>query len=323
MKYRTLGKTGIKVSEIGFGAWSIGDPRWGNQDEKESIRALNKAIDNGVNLIDTAQEYGRSEQIIGEFLKKRKENIYIVTKIPPIPGIWPPSPYDNIEDRFPDVYIKEKVEKSLKMLNTEKIDILLLHTWTRAWNRNPTPLEVLNRLKKEGKINFFGISTPEQDQNSVIDIMKDGMVDVIELIFNIFEQEPIAELLPVAKEYKIGTIGRVPFDEGSLTGKYTKKTVFACGDFRNDYFKGDKLLKTIERIDKIKEEIKDTGFTLPQISLKFILRQKSINTVIPGMRKNYQVEENIKVSDLPNPPEALIERLQKHYWINNLARYFW
>lgn len=319
MKYRNLGKTGIKVSEIGFGGWAIGGG-WGAQDDKESIEALHTAIDNGINFIDTAEGYGngKSEKIIAEILKTRKEDVTVATKIPPIEGIWPPSPYCKIEDRYPESYIRKNIEERLKFLNTDCIDLLQLHTWTRAWNSNPTALEILKDLKKEGKIKAIGISTPEQDQNCVIDLMRKGYLDVIQVIYNIFEQEPAAEILPVAKENNVGVILRVAFDEGVLTGKYKADSTFGDGDFRNSYFKGDRLERAVKRVDKIKEEIKDTDLTMPQLALKFPLAHNAVSTVIPGMRNRKQALANSAVSDLDNLSDDLIKRLQKHQWLRGV-----
>jgi aryl-alcohol dehydrogenase-like predicted oxidoreductase len=329
MKFRILGKTGFKVSEIGFGAWAIGGntpghPHWGNQSDKDSIDALHIAIDNGINFIETARGYGfgKSEQLIGQVLKERKERIYVATKTPPNEGKWPPSPYDKAEDRFPEKYLREDVEDRLNKLGVDCLDILMIHTWTRAWNKDPKPLIFLDKLRKEGKIRFIGVSTPEQDQNSLIDLMKNGFVDVISLIFNIFEQEPAAEMLSVAKEYNVGVIDRVVFDEGSLTGKYTEDTKFEEGDVRNNYFKGDKLKWTMKKIEKIKEDVKDSGLTMAQIAVKFALNQAAINTVIPGIRNTWQAKENAGMSDLPPLSKELVEKLQKRYWVNNLGRYY-
>jgi len=317
MKYRTMGKTGYKISEIGFGAWQIGGGSWGAQNDEDSIKALSDAVKKGVNFIDTAAGYGdgKSEKIIGKFIKNAGKRIYIATKTPPLPGNWPPSPYCIAEERYPERYIRDNVNERLNNLGVDKLDILLLHTWTRAWNNNPTPLKILEKLKSEGKIENIGISTPEHDQNSVLDLMKNGLVDVIEVIFNIFEQEPAAQFLPTAKKYNIGIIGRVPFDEGSLTGKYTINTVFEEDDFRRDYFIGDRLKKTLERVEKVREDIKDTGLTLPQASLLFVLNQPSISTVIPGMRNVDQVEANTAVSDMPPLSKDIIAKLRKHNWL--------
>ena len=319
MKYRALGKTGIQVSEIGFGGWAIGGG-WGAQDDKESTEALHTAIDNGINFIDTAEGYGngKSEKIIAEILKTRKEEITVATKIPPVEGIWPPSPYCKIEERYPESYIRKNIEERLKFLNTDCIDLLQLHTWTRAWNSNPTALEVLKDLKKEGKIKAIGISTPEQDQNCVIDLMRQGYLDVIQVIYNIFEQEPAAEILPVAKENNVGVIVRVAFDEGVLTGKYKTDSTFGEGDFRNSYFEGDRLERAVKRVDKIKEEIKDTDLTMPQLALKFPLSNDAVSTVIPGMRNKKQALANSAVSDLDNLSYDLVKRLHKHQWLRGV-----
>ena len=150
MKFRYLGKTALKVSEIGFGAWAIGSS-WGQQKDVDSKKALHTAIDKGINFIDTALSYGngRSERIIGEVIKDRRKDVIVATKIPPVAGYWPPSPYCKAEERFPENYIRKTIDKCRKNLGTDCIDILQLHTWTRAWNRNPMPLDVLNKLKSD------------------------------------------------------------------------------------------------------------------------------------------------------------------------------
>lgn len=315
MNYRRLGKTNINVSEISFGAWAIGGS-WGPQDEKDSIAALHKALNLGVNFIDTAAGYGNgnSERIIAKVLQERKERIYVATKTPPASGPWPPSPYCHAEERYSERYLRENVEQRLKNLHTDCLDILQLHTWTRAWNKNPSPLEILRKLRDEGKIRFIGISTPEDDQNCVIDLMRRGYLDVVQVIYNIFEQEPAAELLPAAAEYDIGVIVRVAFDEGVLTGKYTAKSTFPEGDFRRNYFAGDRLQRAVARVDRIKEEIKETGLTMPQVALKFPLSHPAVSTVIAGIRSVHQAEANVAVSDLPAMPDDLLKRLHRHAW---------
>ncbi len=320
MKYRKFGKTGIDVSEIGFGAWAIGGS-WGPQNDRDSVAALHKALDLGVNFIDTAAVYGdgRSERIIAKVFKERSERIYVATKTPPVEGAWPPTPYCKMEERYPEKYLRENIEERLRNLETDCLDVLQLHTWTRAWNRNPAPFEILARLKEEGKVRFVGVSTPEHDQNSVIDLMRHGWVDVVQVIYNIFEQEPTAELLPAAAEYNVGVIIRVAFDEGVLTGKYAADSPFAEDDFRRDYFAGDRLARAVARVDKIKEEIKDSGFTMPQAALKFALSHPAVSTVIPGIRTVEHAEANTAVSDLPGMPEDLLKRLRNHAWL----RAFW
>ncbi|MEI7809828.1 MAG: aldo/keto reductase [Verrucomicrobiota bacterium] len=317
MKHRTFGRLGWQVSEIGFGAWAIGGAGWGKQGDDESIRALHRALDLGCNFIDTAQGYGdgHSEQIIGRVLKERRgERIYVATKIPPQSGAWPPTPYDQIEVRYPEAYIRERVEASLRSLQTDCLDLLQLHTWTRAWNRNPTALEVLRQLQKEGKLRGIGISTPEQDQNSLVDVMRRGWLDAAQVIYNIFEQEPAAEFLPVAREHNVGVIVRVAFDEGALTGKFTEQTKFAEGEFRQNYFAGDRLPRTVKRVEKIRSAIGSAESDLATAALKFALKPKAVSTVIPGIRNVRQAELNCGISDLPPLTDALELKLREHAW---------
>lgn len=322
MKYRKLGKTGLEVSEISFGAWAIGSS-WGPQDDDESLATLHRALDLGVNLIDTAAGYGggHSERLIARVLKERgdKDKVYVATKTPPAPGPWPPSPYCKVEDRFSEKYIRENVEDRLKQLATDCIDILQLHTWTRAWNDDPTPLDVLAKLRDEGKIRFFGISTPEQDQNCVIQLMRDGRIDTVQLIYNIFEQEPAAQLLPVAEQTGTGIIIRVPFDESALTGKLTRDTQFAEGDFRRGYFAGDRLERTVSHVEKIQADLQGTDYDLAQAALKFVLAHPAVSTAIPGMRRPWQAEANTAASDLPDLSDELLIKLREHHW----RRSFW
>jgi aryl-alcohol dehydrogenase-like predicted oxidoreductase len=318
MKYRNFGRLGWKVSEIGFGGWAIGGSLWGKQDDNESVRALHKALDLGCNFIDTAQGYGdgHSEEIIGRVLKERKgERIYVATKIPPtFPGAWPASPYDKMDVRYPESHLRKQVEFSLGKLKTDCIDLLQLHTWTRAWNRNPSALETLRALKKEGKLRAIGISTPEQDQNSLIDLMRGGWLDAAQVIYNIFEQEPAAEFLPVAQEHQVGVIVRVVFDEGALTGKFTAGTKFQEGEFRANYFAGDRLERTVRRVDKIKKAIEGAEPDVATAALKFALKSAAVATVIPGMRNARQAELNCAVSDQAPMSDATDAKLREHAW---------
>jgi aryl-alcohol dehydrogenase-like predicted oxidoreductase len=320
MKYRRLGKTGLKVSEIGFGAWAIGGS-WGPQSDADSVAALNRALDKGVTFIDTAAGYGngRSEKIIAEVLKSQSESVVVATKTPPQAGPWPPSPYCISSERYPEAYLRANVEERLRNLGTDHIDILQLHTWTRAWNKNPEPFEVLRKLRTEGKIRFIGISTPEHDQNSVIQLMRDGWVDVVQVIYNIFEQEPAAELLPAAAECDVGIIVRVVFDEGSLTGKWTDATQFPEGDFRGAYFQGDRLGRANARASEVARSLEGSGYSMPQAAIKFALAHGAVSTVIPGMRNPAQAEANCAVSDLPGMSDPLQTTLHKHNWL----RGFW
>jgi aryl-alcohol dehydrogenase-like predicted oxidoreductase len=321
MQYRRFGRLGWNVSSIGFGAWAIGASHWGPQSHDDSIAALHTALDAGVNFIDTAQGYGdgHSERVIAEALKTRRERIYIATKIPPAPGPWPPSPYCNIDDRYSERYLRERLERSLRDLQTDCIDVIQLHTWTRAWNRQPTALEHLAKFKREGKLLGIGISTPEHDQNSLIDLMRAGLLDCVQVIYNIFEQEPAAEFLPAARENDVGVIVRVPFDEGSLTGKYKPDHVFPEGDFRRNYFAGDRLARSVARAEKVRATVASEEPDLPRAALRFCLAHDAASTVIPGMRNVAQAKANAAASDAPPLSAEMMKKLRDHNW----RRPFW
>ncbi len=325
MNYRKFGKHDFTTSEIGFGAWAIGGG-WGAQDDNESLAALNHALDLGCNFIDTAAGYGngRSERLIGQVLRERQaagktEPVFVATKTPPADGEWPPSPYCRADERYSEFYLRENIAERLEALGTDKIDLLQLHTWTRAWNRNPTPFKILREIQAEGKVGLIGISTPEHDQNSVIDLMRGGLIDSVQVIYNLFEQEPAAELLDVAAECGVGVIVRVAFDEGALTGKFTSDTTFADDDFRSRYFAGDRIERTVKRVEAIKEDITGSGLTMAQIALKFVLAHPAVSLVIPGMRNVAQAEANCGVSNLPDLEPELLDQLRRHNW----RRAFW
>ncbi len=321
MKYRSFGKHPFTCSDIGFGAWAIGGS-WGPQSDTDSIAALNRALDLGVNFIDTAAGYGngRSEKLIAEAIRQRaeagrKDRVFIATKTPPTDGIWPPSPYCRVEERYPEAHLRRNVEERCANLGVAKLDLLQLHTWTRAWNRNPTPLKVLRALQAEGRIGLVGISTPEHDQNSVIDLIRGGLVDTVQVIYNLFEQEPAAELLDVAREYGVAVIVRVVFDEGVLTGKFTAETKFAPDDFRANYFSGDRLGRAVARAAEIRKDIEGSGYTMAQAAIKFVLAHPAVSTVIVGTRNVAQAEANCGVSDLPPMRADLLQRLHRHNWL--------
>ncbi len=323
MRTRALGRSGPQIGPIGFGGWALGG-QWGPQNDEDSIRALHLALDFGELLIDTAAGYGdgRSERVIGKALKGKAARVTVATKTPPLPGPWPPSPWCRLEDRYPESYLVANVEERLRNLQVDRIDLLQLHTWTRAWNENPKPFEVLARLKREGKIGLVGICTPEQDQNSVVDLMKMGLVDVVQVIFNLFDQEAAAEILPLAKKTGTGVLVRVPLDEGSLAGKYTPHHQFGSDDFRHKYFEGDRLARTIARTEAIKADIAEANlgseWTLPKVALRYAMDQEGVTAIIPGMRNTDQVQANFQVAQLGPLPELLMKRLRRHNWLRGV-----
>jgi aryl-alcohol dehydrogenase-like predicted oxidoreductase len=324
MQRRHLSTHGFDVSEIGFGAWAIGGG-WGPQNDQDSVATLNSAIDQGINFVDTAQGYGNghSERLIAKVLKERADQeVFVATKTPPDAGPWPPSPYCRWQDRYSAAYLRDNVNERLRNLGTERIDLLQLHTWTRAWNDDPQPLLVLRQLRDEGKVRLIGVSTPEQDQSSVIQLMRDGLVDVVQVIFNLFDQEAVAQLLPVAAETGTGVIVRVALDEGSLTGKFSPDHQFPKDDFRNRYFAGDRMERTAKRVADIAQDIADFGlseqYSPVDVALKFVLARPEVSTAIVGMRTTEQVEKNTRVSDLKNLPDDLLVRLRRHNWLRGV-----
>jgi aryl-alcohol dehydrogenase-like predicted oxidoreductase len=314
---RRFGRLGWQVSELGFGAWALGGG-WGAQSDADSASALARFMELGGNLIDTAQVYGdgRSEQVIAAALKRRSGTapVYVATKIPPAPGLWPPSPYDRIEVRYGASYLRERMERSLHALQTDCIDLVQLHTWTRAWNRDPVALDALEQFRREGKLRAIGISTPEHDQNALVDLMRAGRLDAVQLIYNIFEQEAQAELLPAALQHQVAVIVRVALDEGALTGKFSAATRFAAGDFRQQYFAGDRLERTVRRVARLCEDIGVAQQDLPAVALKFALKPAAVSTVIPGMRNAAQVEANLAVSSQGTLSDELEQQLRAHQW---------
>jgi len=275
VKYRVLGRLGREVSEIGFGAWAIGS-NWGPQSDQDSVKALHRALDLGCNFIDTARTHGdsRSERVIAEVVKHRpKGSVYVATKVPSVLlGDWPPGPYDTIEERYPDAHLRAQVEKSLRDLQTDCLDLIQAHTWSRAWNCNATVFEVLRNPRRQGKVKGIGISAPEHDQTAVIDLMREGCVDTVQLIYNTFSQEAQEELFADALKYRVGVIVRVAFDESSLNGKLTESTQFAEGDIRASYFAGHRLQRTVRRVEAIRRVIAGSESNMATAALKFALK---------------------------------------------------
>ena len=319
MIYRKFGNLGWNVSEIGFGAWAIGGDMWGYQDDTESVKALNKALDQGINFIDTAQGYGKghSEEIIGKVLKSRNENIFVATKVPPVEGSpWPPPENHEMKRSFTSSYIIEQCEQSLKRLQRDYIDVYQFHTWAPSFNLEDEWFEVMMKLKEQGKIRAVGVSVHDTTPDSVIGALALDKVDSVQVIYNIFEQYPKYNLFPVCQKLNKAVIVRVPFDEGALTGKYNSETKFPEGDVRKHYFRGNNLKRVIRKVDDIKK-LKDKShpnFTMVEYALKFCLSNSAVTTVIPGIRTINQAEQNAKVSNAEILSPSELSELNKFYW---------
>ncbi len=318
MKYRRLGRTGFEVSEIGYGAWGIGGKQWLGGSDDESLKALHRAIDLGVNLIDTALAYGdgHSEQLVGEVVRATRQRIYVATKVPPKNRLWPAQPGVPIRDVFPYDYIIRCAEESLGNLKLDAIDLLQLHVWNPEWIDNDDWRRALGELKRSGKVRAVGISINDHQPDSALEIIKTGLIDTVQVIYNIFDQTPERALFPLCLEREIGVLARVPLDEGALTGNITPDTTFPDGDFRNFYFRGDRKQQVVEHVDALRKDLGD-GASLPDTALRFAISHPAVSTVIPGMRTVKHAESNSRLADEGPLPKETLAILKRHAWDRN------
>ncbi len=319
MNYRRLGRTGLEVSEIGYGAWGIAGDAWLGAKDEESLKALNRAVDLGLNFIDTALAYGEghSERLVGKIVAEREEAIYVATKVPPKNRVWPAPEGIAPEEAFPGDYVRECTERSLENLGLETIDVQQFHVWQDHWVGQGDWQETVEELKREGKIRSFGVSINDHQPANAIGLIETGVVDTVQVIYNVFDQSPEDELFPACQEHDIGVIVRVPFDEGALTGRVTPETTFEEGDFRNHYFRGDRKEQVHERVRAILSELGASEDEMAEIALRYILSHPAVSTVIPGMRSVRNVERNMRVGDGQGLPEDQVRALKNHRWVRN------
>lgn len=292
---------------------------WLGGADHESLAALNKAIDGGVNLIDTAMAYGdgHSEKLVGRVIRERKERVYIATKVPPKNLLWPARPGIGIEEVFPYDYIIECTEQSLRNLHMESVDLQQLHVWNPSWIERDEWRRALEDLKKSGKVRFVGISINDHQPDSALDIIKTGLIDTVQVIYNIFDQSPEANLFPLVLEKNIGVLARVPLDEGALTGRIDENTRFEPNDFRSRYFRDNRKTQVVERVTALQGDLDVSDDALPEVALRFCLSHPAVSTVIPGMRSARHVEANCTASMKGPLPEHVRSILKKHAWEKN------
>ena len=319
VNYRKLGATGLEVSEVGYGAWGIAGDAWLGAEDERSLEAMNRAVDLGLDFIDTALAYGggHSERLVGKILAERDETIHVATKVPPKNQTWPAPDGIPPEEVFPGVYVKECTEQSLQNLGIEAIDVQQLHVWQDDWVGRGDWLEAIEDLKKEGKMRFFGVSINDHQPENALRLIETGVVDTIQVIYNVFDQSPEDELLPTCREHGVGVIVRVPFDEGALTGRITPDTTFEEGDFRNHYFRGDRKRDVQDRVRAIVSELGASEGEIAEVALRYILSHPAVSTVIPGMRSVRNVERNMAVGDGRGLPEDQVQALKNHRWVRN------
>ena len=321
MQYRTFGRTEWQVSELGFGAWQIGGT-WGKVDDNESIETLLYAFENGINFVDTAVAYGagHSEKVIGNALKQwSDQKRYVTTKVTPLMPSMTTLDLDgkpSIKGRYPDWYIRQIVEGSLKRLGVECIDLLQLHLWLEDGIYELEWLETLNALRLEGKIQKIGVSLADIRSYQGVSLAKFGLVESIQALYNIFEQEPADELFPESAKTGTGIIARVPLDSGSLTGTWDENTYsqWKEGDKRHMMYRGNRFNETLQRINAIKEVCKPYYSNLAEAALRFALHPKEVGVVIPGMRNKHEVDLNLAISDGQKMDSELVAMLKPHRW---------
>ena len=319
MRYRRLGKTGFQVSEMGYGAWGIGGTLWLGGDDRESSQALRMAIERGVNFIDTALAYGdgHSEQLVGQVVRDTRHKIYVASKVPPKNMPWPARPGVPISEVFPYEYIMESTERSLKNLGLETIDVQQLHVWNPEWIDRDEWKRAFEDLKRSGKAQAVGISINDHQPDSALEIIKSGLIDTAQVIYNIFDQTPEKNLFPVALERDIGVIARSPLDEGALTGRINPHTQFEPTEFRARYFKGDRKKQVAERVAAIERDLGIQDGVMPEVALRFCLSHPVVSSVIPGMRTRANVEFNCTIPGKGALPEKVLAILRKHAWEKN------
>lgn len=314
MNYRTFGRKGWSVSEIGYGMWGLAG--WTGSDDDQTRASLERAVALGCNFFDTAWGYGEghSETLLGELVRKHPEKgLIVATKLPPKNFLWPSRRGFTLDDCFPPDHIREYAEKSLANLGLPVIDLLQFHVWEDAWTTDDRWQRAMDDLKREGLIRAVGISVNRWEPWNGLEAIRTGLIDAVQVIYNLFDQAPEDELFPLCRERKVAVIARVPFDEGTLTGNLTLDTTWPEGDWRNTYFVPANLQASVERAERLRPELPE-GMTMPELALRWILREPTVSTIIPGMRKLAHVEANIAASGQPPLDPALIDRLRRHRW---------
>ena len=314
MKYRRFGRTGWQVSDIGYGLWGMSG--WSGSDDRQSRESLQLAVDLGCNFFDTAWAYGdgKSDGLLGELIKKNPGKLlYAASKIPPMNWKWPASPKDSYREVFPREHVVLYAGMIREKLGKEAIDLLQFHVWDDHWAEEPEFRDTVEELKSEGVVRFFGLSLNRWEPENGLAALRTGLVDAVQVIYNIFDQAPEDKLFPLCRELDIGVIARVPLDEGSLGGKMTRNTRFAKDDWRSTYFGAQNLDATITRVEELKK-ILAAGMSLPEMALRFILSNPDVHTTIAGMRKPEHVRENAGVSDSGVLEPELLRKLKDHRW---------
>ena len=314
MKYRRFGKTDWQVSEIGYGMWGMAG--WTGSDDDESMTSLQRSVDLGVNFFDTAWGYGEghSEALLGRLIKQNPDKkLYTATKMPPKNFIWPSRREFTLDDCFPPDHIEKYVHNSLENAKLESFNLMQFHVWEDSWVEDDRWAKKMDELRIQGLISAVGISINRWEPWNGVKAVRSGLIDAVQVIYNIFDQNPEDELFPACEEMDVAVIARVPFDEGTLTGNLTLESTWPEDDWRSTYFVPENLQSSVEHGDALRPLVPE-GMTMPEMALRFILNENRVSTIIPGMRKLNHVEANIAASDAGPLPEDLHAKLRDHRW---------
>jgi len=317
LRYRKFGRTNWQVSEIGYGMWGIAG--WTGSDDAESLASLQRSIDLGCNFFDTAWAYGdgHSEELLGKALRANPgKKLYVATKVPPKNRQWPSKREFSLDVSYPPEYVFEYVEKSLRNIGADTLDLIQYHTWEDHWLDDDRAIRTIEQLRSSGKVRAVGISMNRWEPWNGIRAVKSGLIDAVQVIYNIFDQNPEDQLFPACRAHDVAVIARVPFDEGSLTGHLTLQSTWPADDWRSTYFVPENLRTSVEHADALKPLI-PAGSNMAEMALRFILNNPDVSTIIPGMRKIKNVEANIAASDKGPLPSVLHSELQKHRWVRH------
>jgi len=306
---------------MGYGMWGMGG--WTGSSDQQSLESLQVAVDHGCNFFDTAYVYGdgHSETLLGQTVRANSDKgLYTATKVPPLNKQWPARKESTLQESYPPDHVEEYVHRSLENARLESFDLMQFHTWNDDWLRDDRWLYKLDDLRSQKLINAIGLSLNRWEPWNGVRAVRTGAIDAVQVIYNIFDQNPEDELFPACEEMKVAVIARVPFDEGTLTGTLTKESKWPEGDWRNTYFVPENLFESVDRADALKELLRkwnqehSTQITMPELALRFILTNPTVSTIIPGMRRLSHVETNIAASDAGPLPKELYEQLKHHRW---------
>ncbi|MFM8320738.1 MAG: aldo/keto reductase [Chloroflexota bacterium] len=314
MNYRRFGRTGWQVSQVGYGMWGMGG--WSGSDDEESLRALQLSVDLGCNFFDTAWGYGagHSEGLLGQVVRGNPERrLYTATKIPPKNFTWPSRRGFTLDQTFPPDHIEEYVHKSLENAGLPYFDLVQFHVWEDDWADDPRWANTIAGLKSQGLLHAVGISINRWEPWNGVRAVRSGLVDAVQVIYNIFDQNPEDELFPACRAMDVAVIARVPFDEGTLTGTLTLDSRWPEGDWRNSYFVPENLKSSVERAEALRPLIPG-GMSMPEMAMRFILNEPVVSTIIPGMRKEQHVRANLAASEAGPLPADLHQALRAHRW---------